>query len=306
MPLFAVLLVCLSPLGLYFLAPGRMLDLLVKLRRRAAGVCSKKVEVGRYVYHYLESEPTGDIPFVFVHGVGSNKDSFLQVARHMKDKHLVLVDLLGHGDSDAPLDGDYTIDAQSRRLHDFIKALGFDKVHLVGHSMGGWVAARYARDFAGTLASLVLVAAAGVASAEDGLVYRRIAAGERNPLTWTTVAEGKESLTYLMQNPPRVPKRLLEVSLQRSIETADFYSMVHKQYRGPSAPIVEEDLAGSDVPALILWGANDKVLHVSGAAILAEVMNNATVQILEMTGHAPTVEAPKVLAESITDFVTRL
>lgn len=306
MPLFAVLLVCLSPLGLYLLAPDHLLDLLVELRRRNAGVSPKQVEVENYIYHYLESEPTGDIPFVFVHGVGSNKDSFIQVARHMKDRHVVLVDLLGHGDSDAPLDGDYRIDAQSQRLHVFIKALGFDKVHLVGHSMGGWVAARYARDFADSLASLVLVAAAGVASAQDGLVYRRIAAGERNPLTWTTIAEGKESLTYLMENPPRVPKRLLEVSLRRSIETADFYSMVHKQYRGPSAPVAEEDLAGSDVASLILWGRNDKVLHVSGAEILAEVMNNAAVEILEMTGHAPTVEAPEVLAESITRFVDEL
>jgi pimeloyl-ACP methyl ester carboxylesterase len=66
---------------------------------------------------------------------------------------------------------------------------------------------------------------------------------------------------------------------------------------------LESALNGSLVTTLILWGANDRVLHVSGAKILESVMPKAQVAIMEGVGHLPMIEKPKETAEIYMSFL---
>jgi pimeloyl-ACP methyl ester carboxylesterase len=66
---------------------------------------------------------------------------------------------------------------------------------------------------------------------------------------------------------------------------------------------LESTLNGSVVPTLILWGTNDRVLHVSGAKILESVMPNAQVTIMEGIGHLPMIEKPGETAEIYMSFL---
>jgi len=60
---------------------------------------------------------------------------------------------------------------------------------------------------------------------------------------------------------------------------------------------------GVDVQTLIVWGAEDKVLHASGASVLQSVMPGTTVVILENVGHLAMVEKPEETARSYLDFL---
>ena len=58
----------------------------------------------------------------------------------------------------------------------------------------------------------------------------------------------------------------------------------------------------SPIPTLILWGAEDRILHVSGAKILESVMPKAKVVIMEGVGHVPMIEKPEESAKFFLDF----
>ena len=95
---------------------------------------------GKLRYHDL---PGSGIPILFLHGMGcASSCDYPQVAsdRALRDRHRILIDLLGSGFSDRPADFGYTIDDHARTIAALIKGLGYNKVHLVGHSMGGSIA----------------------------------------------------------------------------------------------------------------------------------------------------------------------
>ena len=68
---------------------------------------------------------------------------------------------------------------------------------------------------------------------------------------------------------------------------------------------LENLLRGETVPTLIIWGSQDRVLHVSGAALLEAAMPNARVVVMKGVGHIPMIEKPKETAARILTFLGR-
>jgi pimeloyl-ACP methyl ester carboxylesterase len=96
--------------------------------------------IGKLRYHDL---PGRGIPLLFLHGMGcASSCDYPQVAsdRALRGRHRILIDLLGSGFSDRPVEFGYTIDDHAETIAALIKRLGYNKVHLVGHSMGGSIA----------------------------------------------------------------------------------------------------------------------------------------------------------------------
>lgn len=88
-------------------------------------------------YH---KEGTGE-PLIMVHGITTYSFIWRKVIPLLKDKYQIYaIDLLGCGDSDKPLDVDYSIKNQASFIVEFIKKMNLKKVHLVTHDIGGGVA----------------------------------------------------------------------------------------------------------------------------------------------------------------------
>jgi pimeloyl-ACP methyl ester carboxylesterase len=80
-------------------------------------------------------------PVLMLHGLGGNKASFLPtVAALAPSFRAIAVDMLGFGESDKPLGASYRPDYQARGVAKLLDALGLERAHLLGHSMGGRVA----------------------------------------------------------------------------------------------------------------------------------------------------------------------
>ena len=102
------------------------------------------------------------LPVMFLHSFGGDSghwSSQLSHARH--DRRAIAVDLRGHGKSAAPKDNDYALDSYVKDLEAVVEKLGLKRFALVGHSLGGAVAMRYAAKHPMRVAGLVLVGAPG-------------------------------------------------------------------------------------------------------------------------------------------------
>jgi pimeloyl-ACP methyl ester carboxylesterase len=106
-------------------------------------------EEGRLRFHRIETtagaysalEAGAGPPVLMLHGLGGNKASFLPTVAALAPKfRTIAVDLLGFGDSDKPLGASYGPEFQARGIEHLLDALDLDRVHVIGHSMGGRVA----------------------------------------------------------------------------------------------------------------------------------------------------------------------
>ncbi|HET7729469.1 MAG TPA: alpha/beta hydrolase [Usitatibacter sp.] len=102
------------------------------------------------------------LPVVFLHSFGGDSSHWSSQLSHLRHSRRALaVDLRGHGKSAAPRDADYSMRAFVKDLEAVVNTLEIKRFVLVGHSLGGAVAAAYAAAHPGRVAGLVLVGAPG-------------------------------------------------------------------------------------------------------------------------------------------------
>jgi pyruvate dehydrogenase E2 component (dihydrolipoyllysine-residue acetyltransferase) len=157
---------------------------------------------------------------------------------------------------------------------------------LVGHSLGGLVAASLALRDPGRARSLSLVASAGLGEEINGEYLERfISAGSRREL--------RPALELLFADSGQVTRQLVDDVLKyKRIDGVDtaLRSIADQIFGGGQQHVFLGDrLAELKVPLLVLWGAEDQIIPAEHARRVPE---SADVHILEGSGHAPHMEAP--------------
>lgn len=105
--------------------------------------------------HVLTWGDPAAAPVLMVHGLLDHAHNWDWIASALADRyHVVAIDLRGHGDSDWTGRGSYALSNHVIDLADCVHALGLDRLHLVGHSMGGHIALRFAATFPEQVRSL--------------------------------------------------------------------------------------------------------------------------------------------------------
>ena len=123
---------------------------------------------------YREHRGTG-IPILLVHGIGSSADTWQPVFDLLVEHGaaVIAVDLPGHGESSKER-GDYSLGAMASTLRDLLDLLGYERVHLVGHSLGGGISLQFAYQFPERVDRLVLASSGGLG--EETFIGLRAAA----------------------------------------------------------------------------------------------------------------------------------
>lgn len=292
--------------ALYVLDPPRFLDVAVSTERWLSGMKREEVKVAGTRIAYLDNHRIGET-LVLVHGFGGDKDNWVRVARALRSSYRVIaLDLPGYGESDARPDAGYGIDPQVERLHAFITALGLTRAHLGGHSMGGHIVAAYAARYPNQVGSLWLVANAGVRSAPLSELRGQIASGQRNTLVPTTPGEFRELIAMSMAKPPPLPDRVVEVLATRAIRHSALRERQFAQLNDAAAPALEGVIDGLPIPTHILWGDQDRLLHVGAVEVLKRLLPQASSTVMPGIGHVPPLEAPKETAEDYLRFRRQL
>ena len=282
-----------------YLAPESATGLALQLERSRAGLVRREITLPSGVrYAYLEGG-TGE-PLMLLHGFAADKDNFTRVAAYLTSRYRVIVpDQVGFGESSHLPNGDYRSEAQADRLHQLALALGIRRIHLGGSSMGGQISMAYAAKYPADVSSLWLLAPAGVWSAPKSELARLTQEQGRNPLIARNEDEFAQMVDFVMNDPPFVPRVILNVMAQERIQNVALASHIFGQSVTDS---IEERIRGTPVPTLIVWGDRDRALHVDSADVLHKLMPRSQLIVMPGIGHLPMMERPKQSAEDYLKF----
>src|ERR671918_1314884 len=120
---------------------------------------SDKKEVRAFYYEYGKEK---NKHVLFIHGLGSSSIVWRDIPQALSEHfHTIAVDLIGFGGSDKPNTADYTIKGFSKFIVDFLRErIGIkenEKISIVGHSLGGYIAAEVSIENKNLIEKLVLI-----------------------------------------------------------------------------------------------------------------------------------------------------
>jgi pyruvate dehydrogenase E2 component (dihydrolipoamide acetyltransferase) len=250
----------------------------------AETVTPRELEVAGKRLRYLEVGSGDGVPVLLLHGFGADLNSWMFTQPALSDgRRTIALDLPGHGGSTKDV-GSGDADALVDMVDGAITELGIGGVHLVGHSMGGAVAAVLAARRPEQIATLTLIAPSGLgpeinATFIDGFVRmsrRRYAV---------------EVLNLLVHDPALVSRTMVEDVLRyKRIDgvTAALETVAQAWFAGGrQTRNVIAEITALAAPVQIIWGRNDNIIPVAHAEAVA---SRLPVHILEAAGHLPHME----------------
>lgn len=231
-------------------------------------------------------------PLVFLHGA-SGADTWLPFMETLSQRHEVIVfEHPGFGGSEMPewLD---TISDMAYFYLDAFEHLGLRGVDLVGASLGGWIAAEVAIRNSARLNTLTLVAPAGihVKGLRKGDVFMW------SPEETARNLVHDQALADAMLAKPLSPEQH-GVVLKNRLATAKlgwqprFYN-----------PDLHKWLHRIDVPTMVVWGDNDKVIPAGYGNAYRDLIPGSRLEIIANCGHLPQVEKAEIFTELVERFI---
>jgi abhydrolase domain-containing protein 6 len=281
---------------------ANLATMLIDLERFTSGLKRRGIQVGDHRVVY--SEGGQDEPVVLLHGFGASADSWNRFAKPLtKRYHVIAPDQPGWGASTRIESASYGYPAQLDRLHEFLSALGLKRVHLVGHSMGGFIASAYAARYPGEVITLGLIAPHGMVEPEQSELFRNVAKGD-NWLVATSYQEFDRLLNNVFARRPYAPKAVVRYLADHAIRNAAKSAKIFAEMQTNNPPLAEL-LPKIEAPTLIVWGDQDRVLHVSCADLFHKGIKNSELMIIPGSGHMPLIENARECATTWLKFVEK-
>ncbi|MBF8160493.1 alpha/beta fold hydrolase [Ectopseudomonas hydrolytica] len=290
--LLALLLLLIAATATLYFFPATQLASLRLIEQQRAGLSHQQIRVRDLNIHYYRGGPADGETLVLIHGFAADKDNWLRFSRHLTDRYQVIaLDLPGFGDSDRPA-GSYDVGTQAERLASILEALGIERAHLLGNSMGGHIAALYAARYPQRTQSLALFDNAGVEAPIKSEFFALLERGQANPLVVRQAEDFQRLLQFVFVEPPYLPESLKRHLAERSMANREHYEQVFQQLVERYIPL-EPELPKIEAPTLLFWGEQDRVLHVSSIEVMRPLLRHSSVAVMPGVGHAPMLERPQ-------------
>lgn len=309
--IIAAVVLLLAAAGVYLFAPGTVYALAVAGERARAGLRRDVVRAGNHDIALLRSAESGDgtrETVVMLHGFGADSYHWPRMVRALQRAggplRIIAPDLPGFGESSCDGDADYGVDAQVHRLHELFEHLQLDTFHLIGSSMGGHLAALYLCRHPQRVRSLTLIDAAGVTPRRPTEFTRALDEEGRNLLLTESREDFRRVTDLVFSQPPVVPPRVMDYLGDRSAQRRDRYARLFEQYLRDARPL-ELGPPLPDVPALVIWGAEDRVVPPQDGEVFASLLPRAELVVLADTGHLPMLEVPERVAALCSQLFAR-
>lgn len=256
----------------------------------------------RYLHAGDESKPT----LILLHGITGHAEAYVRNLRsHGEHFSVWAIDLIGHGYSekpDHPLEVEHYVD----HVVKFMDAIGVQRAHLSGESVGGWTAARLAIDRPDKVERVALNTMGGTMANPQVMerIYALSMEAAKDP-SWERV---KARLEWLMADPTMVTDDLISTR-QAIFEQPDWLkacennmALQHMEIRRRNM-ITDDDLRSMTVPALVLWTTKDPSGPVDEGRRIASLIPHAQLAIMNECGHWPQYEDPETFNRIHLDFL---
>ncbi len=251
---------------------------------------------------------------LLIHGIGDSSDTWRPVVEQLAEHHTVIApDLLGHGRSEKPR-ADYSIAGFANGMRDLLSVLEVERATVVGHSLGGGVAAQFSYQFPERCERLVLVGSGGVGRTVS-------------PLLRLAAVPGIETVMPLLGLPPARVAARLGASLLRMFDTAlgrdaeeilaVFEALPNTEsrrailrtlrsgvgWRGQVITMLDRAYLAEGVPTLIVWGRHDAIIPLGHGRLAHAAIPGSQLEIFDEAGHFPHHTDPARFVEVLEEFV---
>lgn len=255
------------------------------------------------LWHYdnLNAENKDQEPWVFLHSIGSSIYSWrYQIEDFSSEQRIVALDLLGFGQSDKPVDADYSLDATAQRILDFLNQKKIQQCKLVGCSFGGalclWLKLLDPQRF-----SQILVIAPAA-----------------TPYVVPLLKIPHEKLATLGKS--IISRSIIKIALRGGLAfreriTPDVVEHYFAPFANPAAvtcflkslstlkdPRIFGSLSRLQPDVLVLWGEKDRVVHRSAMQQILKQIPHARLKIHPEAAHHLMEDAPEWTNQMIKDF----
>jgi pimeloyl-ACP methyl ester carboxylesterase len=255
---------------------------LVRVGMLLVGMREERCNLAGVSMHYYCAGRRGT-PLVMIHGLGSSAETWAALMRLLSKEYLVYApDLPGFGRTPLAPEGT-NIKTHVLYLERFLDALGYPRVTLVGNSLGGWIATRFAVEYPERVERLYLLNSAGLRreNMHSPYVNDRIAANS--------------SLEQMLGFSLPVPTFVLD-ALVRNSQTPAYAGFI--QGYDPREEL-DTVLADVQAPTTIIWGVRDNLLPFICAHDFHEGIANSELVLLPHVGHMPQIQNPVKVARIV-------
>ncbi|MWA05399.1 alpha/beta fold hydrolase [Actinomadura sp. LD22] len=273
--------------------------------RDAAGWRTRSIEAG-----------DGD-PVILMGGLTGHAEAFLRNLLPLADRGLRVhaIDVLGHGLTDRPTDVTYHAPIFTKHLIGFLDAIGAERAHLVGQSLGGWIALHTALHHPDRVAKLVSVTGAGLLlssddrKAESEKVHAQVQSVTAKAAAAPTRESVRARLEWLMADPSAVTDELVECRYRYytlpGTEKAQAKLVAEQPGTANRAHMIDEaGLARIEHETLIVWTDHNPTTPPEVGRRASEIMPHARFDMITDAGHWPMYEQPEQFNRIVGDFLT--
>ncbi len=230
---------------------------------------------------------------VFLHGAGGAHNWMPYMERLAEHYTLYVPSHPGWGRSDTPAWLDGMGDLAYFYL-EFLDAIAEDKIHLVGNSLGGWLALEIAVRSAARIETLTLVSAAGIHV--DGVSKGDIFLWDDDERVYNTFYDRNLAEARLAANPSEEDA---DIALKNHFSTAKM--AWHPRFYNPE---LQKWLHRIKVPTLMLWGDHDMIFPPAYGEAMQKLIPGSELTIIPECGHLPQQEKLDEFIAGVTAHTT--
>lgn len=291
----------------------------VAMRAKYGSAPSQFVEIGDGVTVHLRDEgPRDGLPVMLLHGSNADLHTWEPWVEGLRDEYRIIrFDQVGHGLTGPDPAGDYSRANYVQDIREVADALGLDQFVLGGNSMGGKHALAFAATYPDRVDGLILVDASGI------------------PMDAVEPDEEEDdggNIGFAIARMPGInliaeqitPRSLIAQSLEQSVsvksvaseEAVDRYwellrypgnrAATMARFSAEYDPLTESEIAGIDVPALVMWGDEDRLIPLAAGRWLDARLPDSTLIVYPQIGHIPQEEAPRRTVADVRAWLENL
>ncbi|MFB3886956.1 MAG: alpha/beta fold hydrolase [Thermodesulfobacteriota bacterium] len=250
------------------------------------------VPIDRKQIHYwvARGEPLKEREVVlFIHGAGGGEYTWsYQKGFFEKEFHPVILELPGHGKSGG--EGEQEIEKYAQHVHTFLRAMGFPKVTLVGHSMGGAIVQTLALTNPEMIGRIVLVGT-GAKLRVFPMILDEIKSNFK---------EASRKIAQFAYS-PNVSSDLIERGITDLLRCEP--EVLYGDFLACDRFDVMSEVEKIDLPTLILCGEEDRLTPVKYSQFLQNRIRHSKMEILPGAGHMVMMESPGSFNQKIKEFL---
>jgi pimeloyl-ACP methyl ester carboxylesterase len=251
---------------------------------------------------------------LLIHGIAGSSETWVPIIDALAEKYTVIApDLIGHGESAKPR-GDYSLGAYASGIRDLMQAIGHEKATVVGHSLGGGVAMQLAYQFPERCERLVLVSSGGLGREVNFLLRAATLPGSEWVIPLLASRRVLRAGDWLGGALSRVGLRAghdidelwrgftsLHDAGARQAFVYTLRSIVEPGGQRVSAR--DRLYLAREMPTLIVWGEEDRIIPATHGREAAESMPGARFVSFPKAGHFPHRDDPLRFVRTLDDFM---